>query len=384
MKIDPGSRGRMPKVGGPVPFKDGRIQGWRIALPDKRPLATPAVMDGRVFIGGGFGGYEFYAFDAATGQLAWEYQTEDDGPTAAVVCDGCVLFNTESCELEVLTVEGKRVWKKWLGDPLMSMPAVDKGKVFMVYPDSGGDHGHNLSCFDLYTGAQVWKTPIAGEVITAPVLSEDRVYFTTLDGAVGCLRQDNGAFLWNEPSNATSSPMVWNGQCYFSRRQEEVRTARGKKETYQNENLAARQVVAGSPTRNYHETLIRANYLDHGKRQMGSPQYVASAMADACVGFGGHKGDAKMEQAMRNLGRGHVHAVWAYQGSKPFISCGPDVQRAWERRLLRRPEHGKSVLEENAPRGHTCRRAAGPRADPAGHRERQVVPGYDPWRSLLP
>jgi len=35
-------------------------------------------------------------------------------PTAAVVEDDHVVFNTESCELEVLTMEGKSVWKRWL------------------------------------------------------------------------------------------------------------------------------------------------------------------------------------------------------------------------------------------------------------------------------
>ena len=29
-----------------------------------------------------------------------------------------------------------------------------------------------------------------------------------------------------------------------------------------------------------------------------------------------------MFQAMHNLGKAHVHAVWAYQGSKPFVSRG--------------------------------------------------------------
>jgi outer membrane protein assembly factor BamB len=29
-----------------------------------------------------------------------------------------------------------------------------------------------------------------------------------------------------------------------------------------------------------------------------------------------------MYQAMRNLGQAHVHAIWAYQGSKPFVSRG--------------------------------------------------------------
>src|SRR5262249_40037465 len=39
-------------------------QGWVVRLPDNRPIATPAYADGRIFIGGGYGSHEFYAFDA--------------------------------------------------------------------------------------------------------------------------------------------------------------------------------------------------------------------------------------------------------------------------------------------------------------------------------
>src|SRR5262249_26095176 len=108
------------KVPDPEPFasKDAKIMGWKVMIPGNRPLATPAVVDGKVFIGGGLGSHEFYAFDAVTGKKVWHYRTGDDGPTAAVIEDGHIAFNTESCELEILTVDGKPVWKKWLGDPL--------------------------------------------------------------------------------------------------------------------------------------------------------------------------------------------------------------------------------------------------------------------------
>src|SRR5262249_41943472 len=163
--------GQLPRVKPPTPFlsKDGRITGWKVTIPGQRPLATPAVVDGRVFLGGGFGSYDFYAFDALKGGVVWQYQTEDDRPTAAAVQDGYLAFNTESCELEILTVEGTRVWKKWLGDPLMSMPAIDRGKVYMAYPDGQGDHRHYLACFELRTGQDCWKREISGEIITAPV-----------------------------------------------------------------------------------------------------------------------------------------------------------------------------------------------------------------------
>jgi outer membrane protein assembly factor BamB len=59
-----------PPVPKPVPFRssDGRVTGWKIAIPGERPLASPAIAGGKVFVGGGFGSHEFYAFDAATGR----------------------------------------------------------------------------------------------------------------------------------------------------------------------------------------------------------------------------------------------------------------------------------------------------------------------------
>jgi outer membrane protein assembly factor BamB len=300
---------------------DGRFRGWRVTIPGRRSLATPAVVDGRVFVGGGFGSYDFYAFDARDGRLAWQYQTSDDGPTAAAVAEGHVVFNTECCELEVLTVEGTPVWKKWLGDPLMSMPAVVAGRVYIAYPDSKGDHRHYLACFDLRTGQEYWKQPIEGEIITAPVLAAGNVHFATLGGTLYCVRQEDGHIEWHEPRNATSSPVVWEGECFFSQRQEVVEGDPARPDIQQAEHLAARR-MRDAAYRYYAGTARKADYLDHAKRARGSPRYRASLHLDSMVGFGGHKGDAKMAQAMYNLGKGHVHEVWTYQGSKPFISRG--------------------------------------------------------------
>jgi outer membrane protein assembly factor BamB len=353
-------RGNLPPVPPPAPFQadDGRLKGWKVKLPGGHPLATPAVVDGQVFLGGGFGSYEFYALDAVTGALSWQYQTTDDGPTAAVAWDGHLVFSTESCELEVLTTRGRPVWKHWLGDPLMSMPTVGDGHVYASFPDSRGDHVHYLAAFEVASGREIWRSRIDAEVITAPVLADGQVYLTNLEGTLFAFRQKDGALVWRAPKDATSSPMVWNRECYFSQRREQTTHADGKPETHQTECIVARGIDPDASTQTFAATARRADYLDHGKRMRDSPAYQASAFMDARVGFASHKGDAKMFLAMKHLGRGHVHEVWSYQGSKPFIhrnrmysAAGDAVQSLdpinqqvyWKRRLG--PDRRDEVLD---------------------------------------
>jgi Ca-activated chloride channel family protein len=309
-------------VAEPQPFasKDGKIKGWKVMIPGNRPLATPAVVDGKIFIGGGFGSHEFYAFDAATGKKIWQYQTKDDGPTAAAVDDGHVAFNTESCELEILTVDGKPVWKKWLGDPLMSMPAISKDKVYMAYPHSKGDRQHYLACFDLKTGKEFWKKQIAGEIITAPIVQDEKVYLSTLEGTVYCFGQFDGELIWKEKKNSTTAPLVWNKQCYFGQRIEVKVKKDGKEVTQQQEQLAGRDGVAKqAEVKGIESTKRNADELDAVKNA-AKPLAKAQTAADGAVGFGGGApAEAKLNQAWGNLGRGTVAGVWSYQGSKPFI-----------------------------------------------------------------
>ena len=109
--------------------------GWVVGVSRDRPVATPAYENGRLFIGGGFGSHEFYSFNAESGELIWKIHTHDDGPTAAVVERGLVAFNTESCTVIVCdAATGRVVWQRWLGDPLLSQPAIGGDRLFIAYP----------------------------------------------------------------------------------------------------------------------------------------------------------------------------------------------------------------------------------------------------------
>src|SRR5262249_29806054 len=191
--------------------------------PGSRPIATPAYADGMIFVGGGYGSHEFYALDAETGKVIWRMNTKDDGPTAAVVEDGLVAFNTESCTVIVAEAKtGKVLWEEWLGDPLMSQPAISKGRLYIAYPAghppaqnaaaASGERGHRLLCADLKTGRHLWEQKITGDVISAPVVSGDQLLFACFDGTSFCLNSETGAIVWQKQNAGTSAPLVANGE----------------------------------------------------------------------------------------------------------------------------------------------------------------------------
>src|SRR5204863_2269669 len=137
---------------------------------------------------------------------------------------------------------------KWLSDPLSSTPAIEHGRVFIAYPDSKGDRRHYLAAFSLHDGRELWRHPIAGELITCPVLADGHVYATCLDGTLSCFEQTSGSLLWTEQKDATSSPSVWKGQCYFSQRTEEERRPAAGVETQRRQRLSRKTSGMGTPT----------------------------------------------------------------------------------------------------------------------------------------
>lgn len=330
--------------------KDGK-EGWVVRVPGGRPLATPAYSDGMLFVGGGYGSHEFYAFDAKTGRMVWKVNAGDDGPTAAVVEDGLVAFNTESCTLVVVDEKtGKLVWQEWLGDPLMSQPAVSKGRLYMAYPSGQRGHAnvqqnaaphmpqsaaahviakpvqnsqqknddevgsHRLLCADLKTGKHIWERAISSDVISAPVVSEGKVYFTTFDGTSYSLDAADGSVVWKKRNAGTSAPLVIAGNVVVTQKE-----AREGKAYEGLQRLDAKAGTAKSETLHASE---EAAYLDKDKGGGVAINQQAQSSLDSSVGFGSAPASAELGKANEHLGVKTVVGGWAYQGSRAAYSKG--------------------------------------------------------------
>ncbi|MBX3248876.1 MAG: PQQ-binding-like beta-propeller repeat protein [Myxococcales bacterium] len=276
-------------------FEDGK-RGWIAALPTRELLTSPAYGDGRVFLGGGFASHRFFAFDAFRGDLEWSLAAPDGGPTAALYDRDRVIFNTESCTLFVADARtGELVWKRWLGDPLMSQPALGADLVLSAYPTGAG---HRFGAYDLATGEPRWDVAIPADVIQAPQVRGDDVFFATMDGTVHRLRVRDGRVLWRKNLGATSALWVDRDHALFTRRVD----ARGV--AY--EEAVVVSAASGDVLRTAER--IPAPYLQGTSRDRA----LASGQAGA---WGSVPHGARL--GLRNVASG-----WAYQGSSPAVVDG--------------------------------------------------------------
>lgn len=279
-------------------FDDGR-RGWITALPSAQLLTSPAYGQGKIFLGGGFASTRFFAFDAFTGELSWALRAPDGGPSAAIIKDERVIFNTESCTIFVADAEtGELRWSRYLGDPLMSQPAADGELVFSAYPDSRGDGRYYFGAFQLTDGEPRWRVEIPADVIQAPQARDGSVYFATMDGTAFRLRQRDGRVIWRREIGASSA--LWvddSGHVMVSRR---VGASHPREQMLV---LAA----ANGRVENRGE-LFRAPYFEGGTRghQLTSSQP-------------GAWGNARSGE---RLGLTNVASGWAFQGSSPAVDNG--------------------------------------------------------------
>ena len=318
------------------PFLDERtgFRGWRFWVGAGRGIPTPAVVDGRVYFGGGFGSHEVYALEGHSGHLRWQLRTRDDGPTAVVGVGRFVAFNTESCTLEVVdALDGRPMWERWLGDPLLAQPAMAGHRVVMAYPRAGR---HWLGAFDLASGDPLWETALGHDVITAPVVAEGHVFLSTFDGTVWSIDPSSGAVLWQRSLDATSAPWVNRGEVYVARRTREPQGASGSEERAMatappdvgaSPRARARAVpteetTAWDATVGAFKARHQAKEAAYLSATWGVKRKRAFLAADAAVGFARGPAAAKLDDVRHLIGETSVARTWRFQGSRPVVVEG--------------------------------------------------------------
>lgn len=250
---------------------DGFHRGWFARTSGQR-LLTPVYGEGKVYVGGGFSSHQLFAYDARTGEREWTASAPDGGPSAAILEDGKVLFNTESCTLFAVDANtGRRRWSRWLGDPLMSQPAAANGLVFSGHIIDGQSPGslragttgfgtgdgrrYGFTALNLSNGRPRWSRAIDGDVMNAPILEGEDVFLTTMRGSVYRMDQRTGRVRWRRRIHATSAPWLEGEEVHVTVRVREgggvreraVVLAKGSGETGREFDPVEAPFVSGRP-----------------------------------------------------------------------------------------------------------------------------------------
>ncbi len=230
----PSTRPGFDAVHAYVPLRDGtlsavRLRDGSIAWNIEQAVAfPPAAGDGTVIVAAGA---ILVALQGATGERLWSLDLASDISAPPLRAAGWLIAPLEGDQLVALeSANGREVWRRPLGGPVRVQPAFGGNRLFVPIDDG------RLAALDVTTGRLLWEQPLTGsprevlpldavfvgttgnylyrispangriewrwrtggDIIGAPIVDEERVYFASLDNMVWALDRDSGVQRWRE------------------------------------------------------------------------------------------------------------------------------------------------------------------------------------------
>jgi serine/threonine-protein kinase len=182
------SRTLFLSVGKAVVALDAETGAERWRIEKEMPFNFIAVDDARVYVGNGDG--LFYAFEQATGEVAWEFESGAEMWFAPAVTTDTVYvgaFNGFAYALDSTT--GEKRWEFDTGQLIVSDMVVSDGLLYF----SNCNHELRqpeecrLYAREASTGAPVWEFSMTATQLSTPVLGQDAIYIM-LNRSVAALR----------------------------------------------------------------------------------------------------------------------------------------------------------------------------------------------------
>jgi outer membrane protein assembly factor BamB len=146
---------------------------------DRRTIqSSPAIMDGRVFVGARDG--YLYAIDLLTGERRWRFNHEISWVNTSPAVDGGLVYAGSSDGQFAQAVDARSGQERWRAKTglIWASPAVSGGTVFF------GDNTGRLTAFDKNTGSVRWSYRAGGPIFSSPVVAQGVVYVGSDDGSI--------------------------------------------------------------------------------------------------------------------------------------------------------------------------------------------------------
>lgn len=164
-------------------------QVWRQDLTDIPSSATNAD-EGRVMVGLESG--KLATFDAKTGAVKWNIQTNDKVASRPLLAGRLVAFGSDDRKLYVSSIDApKLLWRFATGGPI-DAPLGYHGVRTLLVPSTD----KNLYAVDLFTGDLKWTFGTGSAVKQEPIVVDDDVYVVNVDGLLSAIDVNTGDLRW--------------------------------------------------------------------------------------------------------------------------------------------------------------------------------------------
>jgi outer membrane protein assembly factor BamB len=161
---------------------------WRFNLSDYVVRSSPAVVDGVVYVGGGF---NLFAVDAVTGKQLWKVPLRYAGQSAPTVAnDIVVVASQEGWVYGINKDSGEAIWRSPADGLVFGAPAVAHDAVVF-----GTDAG-NVYSLDIADGSVTWRGEIEGAVYAGASVVDDVIIVQSTSGRLVAMSFDTGDILW--------------------------------------------------------------------------------------------------------------------------------------------------------------------------------------------
>jgi outer membrane protein assembly factor BamB len=180
---------------------------WKTPIGDSEVRSSPALVDGKIYIGSSSG---MHCLDALDGKVIWNYSTRLEVYSSPAVSEGVVYFGCEDFLVHAVNATtGEELWTSHTGS-ITSSPCVQDGKVYV-----GSVYGY-ITCLNASDGIQIWSYETNNRVEASPALAYGQVYVGSYGGTVYCLNASSGSLVWQAQTGywIFSSPAVADSNVY--------------------------------------------------------------------------------------------------------------------------------------------------------------------------
>jgi eukaryotic-like serine/threonine-protein kinase len=157
-------------------------------------ISSPVIVDNILYVGARSG--SIYALNAQTGELIWDYSSDDWIDATPTVAGSIVYVPSRDGYIYALNKDnGNLVWQADIGGPSISSPLYLDGKIYV----GSGVLDKNLKVYDATDGSLLWEYPANQPIHSAPSTDGVGIYFGSNDGRIYAMSKDSNASLWNSP-----------------------------------------------------------------------------------------------------------------------------------------------------------------------------------------